>query len=319
MRKFLRNSRGVALILTIMIVGLIVALTIQFNRDMRAHVVSTGNIGHGLKALYAAKSGTSCGLGMLMEDSQEVDTLSDLWAVDDNLAGISAGSQALFPGGRFKLKIEDLSGKIQINSLVNKDGNYDIEQQDVLTRFLSLKEFGLETEEADDIVAAIKDWIDTDGDVTSFGAEDDYYRSLERPYHCKNGQLDSPEELLLVKGITRELFYGTEGRPGISAYISVFGDGKININTADIMVLKSLHDEMNVMADLVVEERNKDTTDLSGQWFTTFITDPMQYVVLKSRYFRITSDGYTGKIMRRAVAVVERKKEDFQTLSWKIE
>ena len=57
----LGNSRGVALILTILVVSLIVALTLEFNRTMLSHRVSAGNMGHGLKALYAAKSaGRNC-------------------------------------------------------------------------------------------------------------------------------------------------------------------------------------------------------------------------------------------------------------------
>ena len=36
----------------------------------------------------------------------------------------------------------------------------------------------------------------------------------------------------MVKGVTRELFYGTGESPGLVQCLTVFGDGKININTA---------------------------------------------------------------------------------------
>ena len=44
-------------------------------------------------------------------------------------------------------------------------------------------------------------------------------------------------------------------------------------------------------------------------------------VKTKSRYFQITSIGHFGNVTKRVVAVVDRDpdKEDFRTLSWKIE
>jgi general secretion pathway protein K len=39
------------------------------------------------------------------------------------------------------------------------------------------------------------------------GAEDDYYRSLPEPYECRDGDFESVEELLLVRGVTREIFF----------------------------------------------------------------------------------------------------------------
>ena len=40
------------------------------------------------------------------------------------------------------------------------------------------------------------------------GAKDDYYQSLNPPYKAKNGRFESVEELLLVRGVTRDYFYG---------------------------------------------------------------------------------------------------------------
>lgn len=63
-----------------------------------------------------------------------------------------------------------------------------------------------------EIVDAILDWRDTDdrprgqaGDT-----EGEYYRQLEKPYRVKNGPFDTVEELLLVKGVTREILYGED-------------------------------------------------------------------------------------------------------------
>ncbi len=333
MEGLVRNSRGVALILTILIVSLIVALTLDFNRTMRTHVVSAGNIRHGLKALYIAKSGVSYGLAMLKDDSFDVDSVLDDWADPDKIALASAGSQMLFGGRGFGLQIEDLSGKIQINKLIDKNVGSKVEN--VFGNLLRLEEFGLDADQVNEILAAIKDWIDNPDpdEITQVGvmqgAEDDHYQSLERPYHCKNGPLDSLEELLLVRGITPELFHGTREKLGIASYISVFGDGKININTADPIVLESLHEDITseMAKDMADYRLNVEEEELKSKtWYKkpeagvpNDITIDNSKITTTSKYFQITSVGYFGDMSKRVVAVVKRDDEGFQTLSWKIE
>ena len=62
----------------------------------------------------------------------------------------------------------------------------------------------------DQIADAILDWIDPDDAPRQFGAEADYYRGLNVPYAPRNGVPASLEELLLVRGVTRELLFGAD-------------------------------------------------------------------------------------------------------------
>lgn len=83
------------------------------------------------------------------------------------------------------------------------------------------------------IINAVKDWIDPDDEHRLDGAENDYYQSLEHPYACKNYFIETLEELLLIKGITPELYYGTEEFPGLRSFLSVYGERqKIDVNCA---------------------------------------------------------------------------------------
>jgi type II secretory pathway component PulK len=109
-----------------------------------------------------------------------------------------------------------------------------------------------------ELAAAIIDWRDSDSDVTSGGAEEDYAR-LTSPYHCKNAAFDSVDELHLVNGATREIIAGEDANrngildtgendenrngllnAGIMEYVTVYsrepnirsdGTPRININT----------------------------------------------------------------------------------------
>jgi type II secretory pathway component PulK len=68
----------------------------------------------------------------------------------------------------------------------------------------------------EDVADSIIDWRDVDSSTSAQGAEDDYYMSLPEAYHCKNGNFESVDELLLVKGITSDLLYGYDrNRNGI--------------------------------------------------------------------------------------------------------
>jgi DNA uptake protein ComE-like DNA-binding protein len=59
-----------------------------------------------------------------------------------------------------------------------------------------------------DVADAIVDWRDTDDTPSPYGAESDYYGSVQPPYRAKNGPFETVEELLLVKGVTPDLLYG---------------------------------------------------------------------------------------------------------------
>jgi len=59
-----------------------------------------------------------------------------------------------------------------------------------------------------DVVAAINDWRDSDNAVTPGGAEAEYYASLRPPYLPRNGAFQTVRELLMVRGISRELLLG---------------------------------------------------------------------------------------------------------------
>lgn len=61
-----------------------------------------------------------------------------------------------------------------------------------------------------EISEAIFDWIDEDDDSRTMGAESDYYQQLSPPYECKNGPLETLDELLLIRGITPQILFGED-------------------------------------------------------------------------------------------------------------
>jgi general secretion pathway protein K len=87
--------------------------------------------------------------------------------------------------------------------------------------------------------------VDGDEQEGVNGAESGYYLGLQDGYPAKNGFFESLEELLRVRGVTPELFYGAEGIPGLkdvfTPYVRRGGEHpKVNVMRAPPEVLQAL-------------------------------------------------------------------------------
>jgi type II secretory pathway component PulK len=167
-----------------------------------------------------------------------------------------------FAGGQAQVRVTDECGRIPLNYV----------NETVLTPVITNLLRGpnatqgmnnRQAKEVEEIVDAILDWRDADHIKRLNGAEREYYRSA-RGYDPKDGFFDSPQELLLVKGVTADLFYGVDGRPGLRDVVSVFCKlDKININTITSPVLQALGVEA-ADADEMVQERTDDPTSFES-------------------------------------------------------
>jgi hypothetical protein len=106
-----------------------------------------------------------------------------------------------------------------------------------------------------DIANSILDWLD--GSSTSprpGGAKDETYMGMSPPYHCKNGPLDSLEEMLLIKGVTPQLLYGNDrNRNGVLDPDEDDGSGTIDLGWQAYLTVFS-------------SERNVDSTGAARTW-----------------------------------------------------
>jgi general secretion pathway protein K len=121
---------------------------------------------------------------------------------------------------------------------------------------------GVEPERARDIAAGILDWR---GPAPQGMSEwDAYYLSLTPSFRSRHASLEEIEEILLIKGMTPELFHGTyvrnvegrlEPRPGYRDCLSVFGGGSIHANLAQPAVLAAIGLPPDGVAALVQTRR----------------------------------------------------------------
>ncbi len=232
-RYSIKDNNGLILIASLWIVAILTLLAIGLGHRMslELHLVKFSR--DRLKANFAAEAGFNFASKIVAQDANDYDSLNELWA-----SGIlDPANQSIFKEVNLKEAKFSISHKIQgepnlVYGLSDEDSKININTAPInLLETLFLQ---LAIENSKEIAASILDWIDRDEITSLDGAEDDYYLNLAKPYHCKNAPLSVVEELLLIKGMDEEKF----GK--IKPLVTVYTDGKININTTQEIVLRSL-------------------------------------------------------------------------------
>jgi len=239
--------------------------------------------------------------------------------------------------GTISWKITDLERKFNINS------PEPILQQ-VLPQALTL--MGVAPGEATPIVNSILDWTDPDDQTHVEGAENSDYESLTPPYTAKNGPIDDISELLLIKGITPDIYYGltaTNYQPsyfsqqrnrfgqanagptiavGLTDLFTPLSSGKVNLNTTSAEVLQMIPGIDPMIADAIISGRQGEpdpgAPGMLGPYRSVNEVSRMpnvppdivrqlgQYCDVRSRTFQVQVDADVGGYKRTFYAILGR-------------
>jgi general secretion pathway protein K len=174
-------------------------------------------------------------------------------------------------------------------------------------------------------VSALLDWLDAD-DVTRLdGAENLYYQGLAHPYECGNGPFLTIGQIHLVKGLNKGDPAGKGTGKGLQDALTIYSDGKININTAPRAVLQGLDNEIDgALADAIIEYRkNDDFVTINDLRNVPGMHDQLlgrirSLISVKSAAFSIEAEGKANGAVARITAVLQRKGEETTLLYWKV-
>lgn len=334
--KELKNSRGIALLVTVAILSVVVAVSLETNRRGRSTATRAVIEQNRMTLSSMATSGVHAAMALLIWDKadSEIDTVQEAWANPDIVQAVVA--ELAFETGTLSVTIQDEQAKIQVNALVQETGGrqYNESQRLLWDRFLRLMHARLTPKdpfEPESFVCTLKDWMDSEDDdaLTCLnGAESDYYQSLTPPYPCRNGPIPHIGELMRIRGMTADLFYGLPNERGISDHITAYrmGDalpmglaGRININTAEQPVLAAMlpsgrEDLARALVDYRVEMSDaKYIHDLSSpSWYKQVpglqgvVVDP-HLITLSSDLFRIRASARMDLLSVTATALVRRE------------
>lgn len=204
--------------------------------------------------------------------------------------------------------------------------NFNKASVEVLERFFKIL-LDFDEMEAQEMAARVVDWRDSDHQLSIplGSAEDDDYEDLSPPYEAKDADFEILEELLLVKGMTREIL------DRIRDSITIYGEGQVNINTAPGIVLLALGLSEDLTDKILDYRKGKDAisgtaddhvfenpSEIIPQLSQVYPLGPSdiaqlsgvagQFLMTNSSHFTIQSKAYLdqGKQMSRIVCVADR-------------
>jgi general secretion pathway protein K len=193
--RWAKDQRGVALIIVLWIFIFLFAVAIDFSSDVRDEANAAHRFSEDTQGYYLALAGFQRGLYEYAMQTQGRRETSG----NQNRAGFFDLSwhEEKLGTGSLRVRLIDEGGKINLNR----------SDENTLRRIFT--NIGIEEPRRSELVDSILDWIDPDNLHRANGAENEYYGSLSPSYTAKNGVFDTVEELLWIKGMTAELFFGS--------------------------------------------------------------------------------------------------------------
>jgi general secretion pathway protein K len=300
-------------------------LLLGFNHKALANLRAIDDFRKSEQALNCARAGLNIAIAAI-RNTADINT-------NRTLLNLFSGESTFDVGnGKCFVVVTEENGKLNINLLKDKTGNLDQSRIEQLFRLIDLinQEHAGRSNISYGLVPSIIDWTDKDDEVTyltfikyeNFGAESSYYDKLATPYRCKNAPFDMNEELLLIKGVTPQVY------KRICVYITVYGKGEININCAPKHVIESLSERIDpVLAQLIIDRRKiRSFESISELQDVPGMTDDIYRAIKKTatvspteRYYRVMSRGNVECLNHEIVAILKRnmKTENVEVILYK--
>ncbi len=276
------NNKGFALIITLWVMVIIVSIIISIAYITRLELRKSRYQVNKLKAFYLARAGIEKAISELYRNDFIVPN-EFMYEEFDLYNRRELGD------GCYWVRIEDENAKLNLNTLAQ----YRLNLLRPLDRTINKKE----------IVDGIFDWLDTDSNPRPYGAEESYYQFLYHGYNCKNGLLDTIEELRLIKGVDEETF------KVLKKYLTVAtNDSKININTTSLDVLETLPKVSKGKIQELLYERDshpfKTREEIEDFFGEKIYKEVGNLIRLTSDTFRITCVGFVGNTYKEIEAII---------------
>jgi general secretion pathway protein K len=306
------EQKGFILVVVLSMVTMLSVLLLGFNYRSRVNLRTMDDFQKSLQALNCAKAGLNIAMAAI-RDTNDICT-------NKTLLNLLSGENTFeLDDGKCSITVTEENGKLNVNQLRDQSGQLNRTAIERLLRLIDRlnQERASQSYIGYGMVPSIIDWTDNDDQVTylpfvkheNSGAESSYYGGLKTPYKCKNATLDTTEELLLVKGVTSETF------ERMRDYITVHGDGKININYASKYVIESLSEKMDAaLAQIIIDQRKSDPFEsITELRDVTGMTDSIYDTIKKDvtvnpteQYYNVTSQGNVDHLSRKTAAVLRR-------------
>jgi general secretion pathway protein K len=227
-----RLRKGAALLAVLWLTAALSAIAFSVANTVRGEIERSSTDSDGLKAYYLA-CGAIDRMLLYIEKGSAFPGPGGKPIFDDNTRVLSLA----FPTGFVLGEFIPESSKLNVNTAQPRD----------LTNLLLA--LGVDPARAGLITAAIVDWR-RPAPGESFTQFDQHYLSLTPSFRARHASLQEIEELLMVEGVTPDLFYGSytrdeQGRlvphAGLRDCLSVYGtDALLDVNTVEPAVMMAV-------------------------------------------------------------------------------
>ncbi len=180
------NKKGLVLVAVLWIVVVLTVIVAVLGRKSKLDSKVCLARMESIRCKWASRAGIEKAIAILNEDERETDCLTDLWS--DNYIDFND-----IPLERcwFTVQVIDEASKLNINTATRE-------------QLLGLPDM------MEEIADAIIDWRDSDEMPSEVGVEGGYYENLPYGYLARNGPFRTIRELLLIRDVTEDLFYGED-------------------------------------------------------------------------------------------------------------
>jgi type II secretory pathway component PulK len=181
-----RENKGIVIITVLWTVVVLVVMVAILERKGRLDMKVSAARVEGIRCKWACLAGIEKAMAVLKEDETENDSAIDVWSSSEE-----DFNDIPVHGCWFNVRVTDETSKLNINTATRE-------------QLLGLPNM------LEDVADAIIDWRDTDDVPGTVGVESGYYENLPYLYTARNAPFRTIRELLLVKGVTEDLFYGED-------------------------------------------------------------------------------------------------------------
>jgi general secretion pathway protein K len=315
-----QHRRGTALLAVLWLSAALATIAIALADTVRGEAERSATAVDGLRSQHLAEGGLRRGIlymlwGRFHAEIPRFKPVGPFYVFD-------------FPEGQAVVEIVPETAKLNINTAP---------PEDILKVLLNL---GLPEGRAAELAGAIVDWRTPVPQVPT--AFDDFYQTMRPPYIATHMPFQDIEELLAVKGVTPDVFYGAWDaapggagqhllpRSGLRDCFSVYGSvAQFDVNTAAPAVLAAAGVPPEGVAALVQQRRaqpfvvQNDLTpfmDIAGQGFGRLRIGGVTMFTLRSTARVRLVNGQLSDLRRTVSALVKmappKFPEPYHVLRW---
>lgn len=231
------TSSGSVLIIALWSLCIMASLAVILGYSVRQKAAVVSRIDERDKLRLIADAGVKHVIYELEKEPEKTyDCMKDPWSNNEK-----AFKGIMVDGGscdiRYRYNMDDSAVPMTRYGVIDEESKININKmsREAIQRLLGIAA-NMDEGASQSLAASIVDWRDADSElsVPVGSAEDGDYRNTQHPYEAKDGDFEVPEETLLVNGMTGNI------SEKIKDYITIYGDGSININTASRAVLMAI-------------------------------------------------------------------------------